>query len=86
MSKCLVKDCPKAAVTRQICRPHYWKQYTGEDIGIKLPKPMTHSDAGRIGGSAVWDKPRPFASNRDLARRAGVIGGRNSKRGKASHG
>lgn len=38
---------------------------------------------GHLGGSAITDKPRGFAANPELAKRAGRIGGKRSKRGKA---
>lgn len=37
---------------------------------------------GRLGGRAVCSKPKGFAANPELAKRAGAIGGRISKRGK----
>lgn len=38
---------------------------------------------GHKGGSAITNKPRGFAANPELAKRAGRIGGKKSKRGKA---
>ena len=37
---------------------------------------------GSKGGKAVCSKPKGFAANPELAKRAGAIGGRISKRGK----
>lgn len=38
---------------------------------------------GSMGGSKTGTKPKGFAANPELASRAGTIGGRKSKRGKA---
>lgn len=38
---------------------------------------------GAKGGNAYHAKPRGFACDPERARRAGALGGRNSKRGKA---
>lgn len=38
---------------------------------------------GSMGGSKTGTKPKGFAANPELASRAGAIGGRNSRRGKA---
>lgn len=38
---------------------------------------------GHLGGSAPTSRPKGFAANRELARVAGAIGGRLSKRGPA---
>lgn len=38
---------------------------------------------GSIGGKAKTTKPKGFAANPDLARKAGAKGGRISRRGKA---
>ena len=42
-----------------------------------------YSKLGRMGGSAPHSKPRGFAANPALARKAGQIGGQISKRGPA---
>lgn len=39
---------------------------------------------GRLGGSTNYGKKRGFAANPELARRAGIKGGRIGKRGKGS--
>lgn len=38
---------------------------------------------GAMGGSKTGTKPKGFAANPELARQAGAIGGRKSRRGKA---
>lgn len=40
-----------------------------------------YSKLGKLGGSAPHNKPRGFAANPELAKKAGKIGGKISKRG-----
>ena len=42
-----------------------------------------YSRLGKMGGSAPHSKPRGFAANPELARKAGQLGGQVSKRGPA---
>lgn len=50
------------------------KERYGEDVYRRL---------GQKGGKVKTDKPKGFAANPALARKAGAKGGRRSKRGKA---
>lgn len=50
------------------------KERHGEDF---------YKNIGHFGGSTRTDKPKGFAANRTLARLAGAVGGRRSKRGSA---
>lgn len=40
-----------------------------------------YSELGKLGGKAKHTKPRGFAANPELAKRAGKLGGQLSKRG-----
>lgn len=40
-----------------------------------------YSELGKLGGKAKHSKPRGFAANPELAKRAGKLGGQLSKRG-----
>lgn len=40
-----------------------------------------YATIGRKGGSTITDRPKGFAANRELASRAGRIGGKRSKHG-----
>lgn len=52
------------------------KERYGNDVYKRL---------GQKGGKVVTDKPKGFAANHELAKRAGAKGGRKSKRGPAKN-
>jgi hypothetical protein len=54
---------------------------TRETIKVKYGGDY-YARLGNKGGSAPHSKPRGFAANKDLARRAGAVGGRISRRAK----
>lgn len=58
------------------CRNTIYKKF-GKDF---------YKGIGRIGGTTETIKPKGFATNPELARKAGAKGGSISKRGKAKHG
>jgi hypothetical protein len=49
-NECLIKDCGYPVRSRGLCPMHYHQWYAG-NLEIELPEPISHSEAGKIGGS-----------------------------------
>lgn len=81
MKHCMVKDCRYPVRARSLCSMHYWYWWSGK-LKVKPPAPMTKAAAGAIGGSRGKKDGtiKGFGANRELASRAGTIGGRISRR------
>lgn len=76
---CMVEDCEKPVRSRSLCATHYSRWYLG-NLKITPPPATTPKEAGRLGG--LNSPGGPFQKNRELARIAGSLGGRVSRRKK----
>ena len=78
---CIMEYCEEPWKARSLCQMHYNMWHRGA-ITVLVPRPMTHAEAGAIGGRN--GHTGGFYANRELARTAGAKGGRISRRTKVS--
>lgn len=83
MKHCMVKDCDYPVKARSLCQMHYWYWWAGK-LDVAAPEAMTHQESGAIGGAAK-NPNKGFGGDRQLAKRASVLGHEARRRKASSH-